>query len=189
MTRWAPARKQTSMKNKSTQATFGNPDHSYRFLLAKEMGFEIYHGICLRVWYYLSICYQQGCIHFSQGHVGGMMKPCLCPASLHQCDHCHTQPLCRAQWVGHRRTSGLTLAVKSLEVSIYCSLQVRRPSQQKVYLKSKPPWAQWLLWFQRKAAGFLLIRSRRGTAPRTHGSSSVLPRHEGGPLLLIQACL
>lgn len=131
MTRWAPARKQTSMKNKSTQATFGNPDHSYRFLLAKEMGFEIYHGICLPVWYYLSICYQQGCSHFSQGHVGGMMKPCLCPASLHQCDHCHTQPLCRAQCVGHRRTSGLTMAVKSLEVSIYCSLQVRRPSTAK----------------------------------------------------------
>lgn len=55
-----------------------------RFLLAKGMGFEIYHGICLRVWHYLSICYQQGYSHFSQGQVGGMMKPCLCPASLHQ---------------------------------------------------------------------------------------------------------
>lgn len=40
MTRWAPARKQRSAKNKSAQATFGNPDYSYRQIpVSKGNGF------------------------------------------------------------------------------------------------------------------------------------------------------
>lgn len=60
---------------------------------------------------------------------------------------------------------------------------------KEVCLKSKPPWAQWLLWFRQKAAGFPQIRNKMGTAPRSLGSFSVLPRHEWGHLLPIWACL
>lgn len=62
-------------------------------------------------------------------------------------------------------------------------------SCNEVCLKSKPPWAQWLLWFRQKAAGFPQIRNKMGTAPRSLGSFSVLPRHEWGHLLPIWACL
>lgn len=56
-------------------------------------------------------------------------------------------------------------------------------------LKSKPPWALWLLWFQQMAVGFPQTRNRRGTAPGTHGSFSALPQLEGDLPLLIWACL
>lgn len=48
--------------------------------------------------------------------------------------------------------------------------------QTSITLKSKPLWALWLLWFQRKAVGFLQTGNKRGIALRTRGSSSVLPQ-------------
>lgn len=79
--------------------------------------------------------------------------------------------------VGYKSALCLALAARSPEShGVQCTRQGKALGlQTNITLKSKPPWALWLLWFQPQAVGFLQTRNKVGIAPRTRGSSSALP--------------
>lgn len=182
----------TSEKNRRVQATFGNLDHSYRQILVSKgkwvliyiMDFASVLGVA---WVYAS---SKNIADFlkerqekqqSLAYVQCLYVAMTTVTPSHSEESMGWSQECLRPDFGHDVLRRSAYAM--------CPSGSKFLSCEGVCLKSKPPLAQWLLWFQQKAADFLRIRNKRGTVPRTHGSFSVLPQRGRDHLLLRWACL
>lgn len=128
----------------------------------------------------LSVCYQSGYGPFftrinRRNYKAHLMFSVLISVGLQPCPANPKGPR-----GGNKRASGRAgCGCEDLHKVTVCSVLFKEEVlelQTNTTLRSKPLWAPWLLWSQRKAVGFLQTRSKRGIALRSHESFSVLPQ-------------